>query len=333
MIGYYVHHFGHGHLHRATAVARALAEPVTGFSSLSAPKDWPGPWIQLDRDDEDVARDRTDQTARKRLHWVPLGHHGLRTRMAEVASWLRHVSPSVFIVDVSVEVAVLVRLHGIPVVTVAAPGERGDAAHRLGFDVSDALVGCWPPEATAMLRCVSPDVLDRVHPVGALSRFPVAEPRPRRAGRRRVTVLAGSGGHELTTEDLELARKETPDWEWTVLDRELGTWTDEPYAALLDADVVVTHAGQNALAEVAAARKPAVVVPQPRPHHEQQVTADVLWRGGWPAVVADAWPRQGWSERLHRAELLDGADWASWCDGQAADRFAKVVRATRLRVR
>ena len=77
MIGYYIHHVGHGHLHRATAVARALAEPVTGFSSLSAPKDWPGPWIQLDRDDEDVARDRTDQTARERLHWVPLGHHGL----------------------------------------------------------------------------------------------------------------------------------------------------------------------------------------------------------------------------------------------------------------
>ena len=154
MIGYYVHHVGHGHLHRASAVAHALGEPVTGFSSLPAPSGWPGPWIELDRDDgngEDVER-----TARDRLHWVPVGHHGLRSRMAEIASWLRHVAPSVFIVDVSVEVAVLVRLHGIPVVTVAGPGERGDAAHRLGFDVADAIIGCWPPQAAGMLRGVPP---------------------------------------------------------------------------------------------------------------------------------------------------------------------------------
>jgi hypothetical protein len=334
MIGYYVHHVGHGHLHRALAVAHALGEPVTGFSSLPAPPDWPGPWIELDRDDGDDGNqaDR-GRTARSRLHWVPLGHRGLRSRMAEIASWLGHVAPTVFVVDVSVEVAVLVRLHGIPVVTVAGPGERGDAAHRLGFDVADALVGCWPPEATGMVRALPPEVLDRVHPVGAISRFPLAEERERRPGPPRVTVLAGSGGHELTAEDLALAAKETPDWEWTILDRELGTWVDDPYAAVLDADVVVTHAGQNALAEVAASRTPAVVVPQPRPHREQDVTAEALWHGGWPALVVDAWPRRGWGDRLQQARLLDGKDWESWCDGQATARFAQVVRATALGAR
>ena len=86
LIGYYVHHVGHGHLHRASAVAQALGEPVTGFSSLPAPAGWPGPWIELERDDgngEDVER-----TARDRLHWVPIGHRGLRSRMAEIASWI-----------------------------------------------------------------------------------------------------------------------------------------------------------------------------------------------------------------------------------------------------
>jgi len=43
VIGYYVHHLGHGHLHRALSVARTLGEPVTGFSSLPPPADWPGP--------------------------------------------------------------------------------------------------------------------------------------------------------------------------------------------------------------------------------------------------------------------------------------------------
>jgi hypothetical protein len=227
-------------------------------------------------------------------------------------------------------VAVLVRLHGIPVVTVASPGERGDAAHRLGYDVADAIIGCWPPGAAGMLRGVPPAVLDRVHAVGALSRFPVAEARPRRPGPRRVVLLSGTGGHALEREELELARKETPQWEWTVLDPDLGSWSDSPYDALLDADVVVTHAGQNALAEVAASRTPAVVVPRPRPHRAQELTAEVLWHGGWPAVVIDTGPRQGWEERLKHADLLDGGDWASWCDGHAAERIADVVGSVAL---
>jgi len=333
LIGYYVHHVGHGHLHRASAVARALGERVTGLSSLPAPAGWPGPWIELDRADEDG--EDVGRTARDRLHRVQLGQSGLRSRMAEIASWLRNVAPSVFIVDGSVEVAVLVRLHGIPVVTVAGPGERGDAAHRPGFDVADAIVGCWPPEAAGMLRGVPPALLDRVHAVGALSRFPVADARTRRPGPRRVVVLSGTSSHALEREDLELARQETPEWDWTVLDSELGSWVDAPYDVLLDADVVVTHAGQNALAEVAASRTPAVVVPRPSPHRGQEVTAEALWHGGWPAVVIDAWPRQGWAERLEHAHRLDGGDWASWCDGHAAERIAEVVGSvapgTRLR--
>ena len=113
-----------------------------------------------------------------------------------------------------------------------------------------------------------------------------------------------------------MARKETPQWDWTVLDPELGSWVDAPYDALLDADVVVTHAGQNALAEVGSSRTPAVIVPQPRPHHEQEVTAEVLAR--WLACRGRRrMAASGLGERLEHADLLDGEDWASWCDGHA----------------
>ena len=327
MIGYYVHHVGHGHLHRALVVAEALGEPVTGLSSLPAPPDWPGPWIQLERDDADPHR---DPSPRGRLHWVPLGHRGLRARMAEVASWLRHVEPSVVVVDVSVEIALLVRLHGIPIVTLVGPGERGDPAHLLGFDIADALVGCWPAGATGMLRGVPPPVLDRVQAVGAVSRFPPAEPTPSGTASRRVVVLGGTGGQGIGAADVERARHETPDWKWTILDGSDGTWVDDPFPLLCAADVVVTHAGQNALAEVAAARTPAVVVPQARPHREQEVTAEALWHDGWPAVVVDMWPDHDWEHRLEQAARLDGADWASWCDGLAAGRIAEVVRSVAL---
>ncbi|MFC8762138.1 MULTISPECIES: glycosyltransferase [Streptomyces] len=55
--------------------------------------------------------------------------------------------------------------------------------------------------------------------------------------------------------------------------------------------MVVTHAGQNAVAECAAARVPAVVVPQSRPHGEQHATAHALAEGGL-ATVRDHWPER-----------------------------------------
>jgi hypothetical protein len=123
------------------------------------------------------------------------------------------------------------------------------------------------------------------------------------------------------------AREQTPGWEWTVLDGSPGTWTEDPFAVVSGADVVVTHAGQNAVAEVAAARGPAVVVPQQRPHEEQVTTAAVLRRGPWPAVVVDRLPTDGWAALLDRAALLDGRAWADWCDGRAASRFADLLVA------
>ncbi|MEU1099104.1 hypothetical protein ABZ389_38630, partial [Streptomyces sp. NPDC005877] len=78
MIGYYVHHQGRGHLHRAQCVAAQVAEPVTLLSSLPRPAEWRGPWVPLP---PDTAEDPVDHTARGRLHWVPLHHRGHRERM------------------------------------------------------------------------------------------------------------------------------------------------------------------------------------------------------------------------------------------------------------
>ena len=62
---------------------------------------------------------------------------------------------------------------------------------------------------------------------------------------------------------------------------------------LRDADVVVTDAGQNAIAEIAACRTPAVVVPADRPHEEQATTASVLAGTDWPALVLPTFPERG----------------------------------------
>ncbi len=328
MIGYYVHHHGSGHLHRAMTVAPHLPDEVTGLSSLPRPDGWAGPWVQLPLDNTAGPYDGADVTAEGLLHWAPLGDAGLRQRMAALSGWIERHCPAAVVVDQSVEVCLLSRLHGVPVVALTAPGRRTDPPHQLGFGAADALVGPWPRGWTDRLL---PDLAaahaHRFRAVGAVSRFPVASGgTPSARLRPHVVLLAGTGGDGFTPEAVGRAREQTPGWDWSVLSHSLGTWRADPAAVLAEADVVVLHPGQNSLAEVAALRVPAVVVPAPRPFQEQHVTAAALAQG-WPAVVVDSVPDLGWRDLLHEALLLDGGGWADWCDGQAPARMAEVVQS------
>lgn len=333
MIGYYIHHRGRGHLHRAQALAAALDEPVTGLSSLPRPEAWCGPWVQLGRDDTDPSPDAV--TAGGQLHWVPRSDPGVRSRVASISSWLDRVGPRLVVVDVSVEVTLLVRLHGVPVVTIVLPGVRTDPAHLLGFGVSDALVADWPAsaDADAMTPGLPKDVADRITCVGAVSRFPVVHGdqtetagarAPRTPGPPRVAVLQGQGGGLLTSRTGDRLRALAPEWEWTGVGGP-SPWLEDPTQVLRAADVVVTNAGQGSVADVAGLGRPAVIIPAERPFEEQAATARALASGDWPAIVLSDFPELGWPALLDRAAALDGTRWRDWCDGRAAARFADVV--------
>ena len=59
-------------------------------------------------------------------------------------------------VDVSAEVAWLVRLHGVPTVTVVQPGDRADDAHVAAYRSASALVAPWPAGAKIYAAACSP---------------------------------------------------------------------------------------------------------------------------------------------------------------------------------
>jgi hypothetical protein len=322
VIGYYVHHVGAGHLQRARAVALRAGGTVTGLSSLPAPADWPGPWVRLVRDD--CAPDPVDPTARGNLHWVPERDDGLCRRMASLSAWIETARPDVLISDVSAEVALLARLHGVPVVSVVLPGRRGDRAHRSAYAVSSGLVAAWPREAVGMVHGLARADARRLHHVGALSRCEIAGPDQRDPSRRRVLVLSGRGGGHPTETQLRAAATDTPGWSWTVLGGS-GEWRDDPSLAVDASAVVVIQAGESAVADVAARRRPAVVVPAPRPFDEQRATGRALAAGPWPCRVEESFPVTGWAERLNEVAALDGQAWAEWCDGHAADRLAQYL--------
>ena len=330
MIGYYVHHVGAGHVNRARAVAARAGVTVTGLSSLPEPTGWLGPWVRLARDD--AAPGVVDPTAGGNLHWVPTGDDGLRRRMAQISAWLDAARPDVLVSDVSAEVALLARLHGVPVVSVVLPGRRGDRAHRSAYAVSMALVAAWPQDVSGMVSGLSSADARRLHHVGALSRLDVAPSGAGPSGRRTVLLLSGSGGGHPTREQVDAAAADSPDWSWRVLGGH-GEWVDDPTADLDEAGVVVIQAGESAVADVAARQRPAVVVPATRPFDEQRATGRVLAVGPWPARVESRFPRSGWSERLERAASLDGGEWQRWCDGLAADRLTELLVSSTQRPR
>jgi hypothetical protein len=321
VIGYYVHHVGRGHLRSATCIAAALDDELTGLSSLSRPPGWSGAWIELERDDTAPAR---SPSAHGALHWAPLRDPGLAARMARIAEWIAAVRPAALVVDVSVEVAAFARLMGVPVVVMALPGDRSDPPHRLGYALADAILAPWPAGVGDLDGGLHPWA-DRVHCVGGLSH--VAGRRaaaPARGPRRRVLVLQGSGGTSVRPAEVAAAAAATPDWDWRRLGP--GAWCEDPWPELCAADVVVTHAGLGALADVAAADRPAVVIPEDRPHDEQRATARALADAGL-ALTADRWPRDHeWPDLLARA-LERGSDWGRWGTDGAAERAAQVIAA------
>ncbi len=322
MIGWYVHHQGRGHLHRAAAVAAELGTPVVGLSSLPSPGEPFADWVALA---DDAGHPVEEVTAGGALHWAPRGHDGMRQRMSRLAAWVEQARPAAVVVDVSVEVSVFLRLMGVPVVVTAMPGDRTDAPHTTGYTVAERVLAFWPQDV------LDPPWLsrlgDRVVHVGAVSRFDGREPaEPVPAAPSCWPAAAAVRSRPRTSPACARSPRAGLDGA-----RRPGDWSADPWPVLSAAEVVVTHAGQNALAEVAAARRPAVVVAQERPFREQHRTTDALHRSGI-AVGLPRWPdAAAWPRLLEQARALGGQGWARWSPGDAARRAAARSRRWRAR--
>ncbi|MEO6999126.1 MAG: glycosyltransferase [Terracoccus sp.] len=323
MIGYYVHHHGSGHLTRARLLAARLGEAVTGIGSLPRPDDWAGAWIQLPHDATPVPPAGGDLTAGGVLHWAPTGHSGYTARMAAISSWVERDRPRLVVVDVSVEVTLFVRLLGVPVVVVAMRGDRSDRAHTLAYDAAEALIALWP--AALASRRWPPRWVDKTCHTGGFSRLDDlardSQPAPVQPG--SVLLLWGRGGDGAGPSLERASAASGPEWSWRRPHPNgdaAALWSE-----LTRAEVVVSHAGQNAVAEVAASRRPAVVVAEMRPFGEQEETAEVIDTSGI-AVGLSTWPSDdAWPRLLTQARDRGGAHWREWSDLDGVARAAALL--------
>lgn len=330
IVGWYVHHHGAGHLARLRATLEHVDGDVVALSSLEAV-------AKLDCDHlvlpADLSARPVDATANGTLHWVPLGHDGLRERMAAIAAWIAAARPDVMVVDVSVEVALLARLHGVRVVIVAQRGRRTDAPHALAYAQAAAVVAPWTA-ATHLDEDRLPEATTRF--VGAISRFDASSPaRGVPSGPvGDVLLVLGAGGHEITAAQVLEAAGATPQRTWHIAGpveahapNVVAHGARADVARLLaQSSVVVGSAGANVVAEIATSRRPYVCLPQARPFDEQLHQAEALRRLG-VAEVRHAWPAaHEWPALLAAAEARDTGRWALLHDGGGARRLAATVR-------
>ena len=203
------------------------------------------------------------------------------------------------------------------------PGRtRRTAAHQLGYGVVERALGGVAARPPATLPGPRRRPTERGCTRSAASPAsrvrPAASPAPRSAAGHACS--SGDGGGDSRTRDAsERARR---------ADARLGVDRARPCRSApgpptrtprcCDADVVVTHAGQNAIAEVAARRRPAVVDPRRSPARRAArrrprslAAGGVAGRGR--ATVPDARGWRGPARRRPRASTATA--WSAWCDG------------------
>ena len=334
-VAYVAGHHGRGHVARAAAVLAHVRSRATLFTSAEPPG-LPA-HVEVVRLPPDDPRAEGDTGPAGPLHYAPVGHPGLRRRMARLAAWAAE-GPGVLVSDVSAEVAVLGRLLSLPVVAVRQHGGRWDDGHALAYRLAARLLAPFPasldePDAPAWVR-------DATDYAGGFSRFD-GRPRPSETEPGTVVVLGGAGaggpgsGAAWTASGLAAAARATPGWRWTVLGAETPPgapatlegrgWVADPFPVMARAEVVVAHAGHNAVMEAAAAGRPLVVVPAARPFDEQVRKAQALACVG-AALACPRWPApDAWPGVLERAQALDPAPLRALADGRGAARAAALL--------
>ncbi len=332
-IGYFVHHQGRGHAERAAAIANALhgkREVVlfcarddifpglsTGVSvikipSLFEPYDTNAPALD--------AHPLPDT-----LHCAPLGWSTVTQAIAAITGWFAEREPSLFITDVSAELAQLARIASIPHVCVLQHGDRNDAGHLSAYQGAAALLAPysseleqpdrpkWMKDKTIYAPGIGVNVSNITSRESARSKLGLHNDLD------LVVVVGGGGGTGLPSAPLTLGARAQPASQWITLGeiqtewhetppgnlKHLG-WVDNPEDWISAADRLVSSCGNTTIHMIAATGKPWIVVPEWRYFSEQLRKAEALDNAGI-AAFARTWPGSGadWTQLWQVAHQLD----------------------------
>jgi hypothetical protein len=327
-VAFYVHHHGSGHANRTRLLCEQWPNAAPLHVFTSAPErfaGWEGATVHTLPYDYDCTRDPAQDILREHiLHYAPVDLPSLQQRMAIIANWIAEHHPSLFVVDLSVEVALFVRLCGVRVALMRLHGRRDDPAHLAAFQLADRLIAPFP---AALEDAHTPDwVREKTVYLGAFSRYDdrkeTKEQCRRQLGlgiqQKVVTIINGAGGGAQVQSRWEAAAQSSPEWTFLLVgevDSANGQaenlWVvgrvADTYPYLKAADVVIGSGGTNTMMEVGAARVPYLSMPEPRPFDEQHCKMGGLAGLGLTRMLPER--VEDWPSLLTAAEQIDVSGW------------------------
>jgi hypothetical protein len=229
------------------------------------------------------------------LHYAPLDHEGIRSRVAAITRWIDVHRPALMVIDVSVEVAMLARLASVPVVYVRLNGDRTDTPHLEAFRSAVALLA--PFHQDLEVSSTQPWIREKTRYLPGIT---AGRPASVSAPERTILIVVGRGGQAGNGETFAKAARRCPQWRWRVIgpcsaphDRpsnlEILGWVQDPDGEIAHSSLVVGAAGDGLVGSVLAADRPFICIAQDRPYDEQRATAQRLGEVG-AALVLGGWP-------------------------------------------
>ena len=250
------------------------------------------------------------------LHYSPVGNRDIQTRSWQILDAIQQRQIDLMIIDVSVEVAMLCRVVSVPYLYVRLAGIRDDTPHSAAFAGALGLLAPYPQELEAtgtadwvrqktfylgFLPSESNEILtyliflqmlkNKTTDEVSLARLQNAEPYLSAANAENnpkftiITVIKGYGGHEAIDAKLPMLRRILPDAfiiSLGPIDKDKRAYVDmathvtdvSPFIA--HSDWLFMACGLNGIAQVYNYDTPLVVLPDSRPHQEQEVMAEAL---------------------------------------------------------
>lgn len=267
--------------------------------------------VRLPAEDErsdDVLAGRAGQNWQPAsLHYSPVGNSDIQQRSHKILDTIYQRRIDLMIIDVSVEVAMLCRAASVPYLYVRLPGIRDDVPHLNAFAGALALLAPYPRtlESTKTPEWISQktlyldfintqqknaqtyqdfikDLMQLITDKKALSLMLNDKDKDTPT---IVTVIKGYGGHQAIDAKLPELRQLLPHAfiiSLGPIDEDKRHYVDiavdvsDVTPFIEHSDYLLMACGLNAVAQACDYATPLVVLPDDRPHQEQEVMAEAL---------------------------------------------------------